>query len=100
MAAITRATAPACVVPGGARFRGRAFQIGADRLEHDVDIVLDAELGPQGRDVDLMGPKVVDDRRTAVEQGLHIDDLPRPVPLLQNLLTEGKPTRPRFCRAP
>ena len=77
-----------------------AVQVAADRLEHHVEIALDAKPRPQGRDVDLMGTEVVEDRGAAIEQRLDVDELPRPVPLPEDLLTEGETTRPQFFRAP
>jgi hypothetical protein len=37
-----------------------------------------------------MRAEVMENRRLAIEKGLDIDELPWPIPLLENSLTEGK----------
>ena len=78
--------------------RELAVQVVPDRLEHHVDIALDAKPRPQRRDVKLMWTEVVEDRGAAIEERLNIDELPRPVPLAEDSLTEGEATRPQFFR--
>ena len=76
-----------------------ALQVAANRLEHHVEIALDAKARAQRRDVELMWAEVVEDRGAAIEERLNIDELPRPVPLAEDLLTEAEATRPQFLRA-
>jgi predicted GIY-YIG superfamily endonuclease len=73
-----------------------ALQVVPDRLEHHVEIALDAKLRAQSRDVKLMWTEVVEDRGAAIEERLNIDELPRPVPLAEDLLTESEATRSQF----
>ncbi len=76
-----------------------ALQVVPNRLEHHVEITLDAKPRAQRRDVKLVWTEVVEDRGAAIEERLNIDELPRPVPFAEDLLTEAEATRPQFLRA-
>jgi hypothetical protein len=70
-----------------------AAQVGPDRLEHDVDVALDTKPRAQKGDVNLVRTEVMQDGRAAIEKGLDIDELPRPIPFLKDSLAEGKTTQ-------
>jgi predicted GIY-YIG superfamily endonuclease len=76
-----------------------ALQVVPNRFENHIQIALDAKSRAQRRDVELMWTEVVEDRGAAIEERLNIDELPRPVPLAEDLLTESEATRPQFLRA-
>jgi hypothetical protein len=75
-------------------------EVGPDRLQHHIDVALDPKTGTQSRDVKLARTEVVEHRGAAIEQRLDVDEVPRPIPLLEDLLTKGKATRPRCFRSP
>ena len=88
-AASTR-TAAAGVVRMGVFLREFGTHVRPDRFQHYVHRTFDTEPRPQRRHIDLMRTKVVENRRTAIEKRLDIDELPGPIPLLEYSLTERK----------
>jgi predicted GIY-YIG superfamily endonuclease len=76
-----------------------ALQVVPNRLENHIQIALDAKSRAQRRDVKLVWTEVVEDRGAAIEERLNVDELPRPVPLAEDLLTEHEATRSQFLRA-
>jgi len=76
-----------------------ALHVGPGRLEHHVEVARDAELCAQRGDVKIPGTQVMEDCGAAVEQRLDVDELPRPVPLLEQTLAECEATRACLLRA-
>jgi len=79
------------------RFVG--LEVGPGGLEHHVEVAGDAEPRAQRSGVQLVGTKVMEDRGAAVEQRLDVDELPRPIPLLEHTLAESEAIRACLLRA-
>jgi hypothetical protein len=77
-----------------------AFQVVPDRLEHHVDITFNTKPCAHRRDVKLVWPEVVQDGGAAIQERLDVDELPRPVSLAEDSLTEGEAIRSQFFRGP
>ena len=95
----TRSAAAADSLVVSVAGRQLALEVVPNRFENHVQIALDAKSRAQRRDVKLMWTEVVENRGTAIEERLNIDELPRPVPFAEDLLTESEATRPQFLRA-
>jgi hypothetical protein len=74
------------------------FDIGSDGLKHHVEVALDAESCSPRRDVEPMRTEVMEDRGAAVEKRLDVDQLPRPISLVEDTLAKRKAIRPRLFR--
>jgi hypothetical protein len=83
----------------GASITRLAREVGADRFEHDVEVAGHAEPRAQERNVKLMRTEIMEDRDTAVEQRLDVDELPRPVLFLEDTLANGESIRQDRFRA-
>jgi len=68
-------------------------------LEHHVEVARDTEPRAQRGNLQMRGTKVMEDRGAAIEQRLDVDELPRPIPLLEHVLAEREATRSCLLRA-
>jgi hypothetical protein len=70
------------------------------RLEHYVEVALDAETRSPRRRIETMRTQVMDHSRPAIQERLDIDQLPRPISQVEHSPAFGEAARPRLKRLP
>jgi hypothetical protein len=70
------------------------------RLEHYVEVALDAETRSPRRRIETMRTQVMDHSRPAIQERLDIDQLPRPISQVEHSPALEEAARPRLERLP
>jgi hypothetical protein len=80
------ATFPAC--PRGVLAAIVAGIVGPDRFQHDIEVASHSESSAQRGDVKPARSQIMEDCCVFIQQRLDVDELPRPVILLEDALAE------------
>jgi hypothetical protein len=83
--------------PGG---RIVVWDVGSDGLEHYVEIAFGTKPSAPRSNVDLMGAEVMKHDRSAVEEWLDVNELPRPFGFVEHVAHLVETVLPRLGRAP
>jgi len=98
-ATIARAATGFAAVPMSVLVRCVGLEVGPDGLKHHVEVARDAEPRAERGNVHRLGTKVMEHRGAVIEQRLDVDELPRPIPVLEHTLAESEATRAYLLRS-